>query len=192
MVITKPPVKGMARKGRRKGKKEVFDAEEANIQREATIVAEQRAPSWGILEPVHQILELVRPLITSQVIIVVLFVLLVYSWFLRPGRGTSIGYQSFSSPARIAAYEEIWNREESALWDWLEDRVGLEGGYAPPLSSQQQERQKVLRARNVGKGLDNEHMSDRQIDEQIRTTEEKLMALKEAVERRKTQTRGHI
>ena len=186
-VTTKPPVKGMTRKGKRKGKKEVFDAEEAIIQREADIAEEKKASGWGPLEPVRQILEPIKSMVRispSQFAIFFLGFLLAYNWFTSPRKGSNVGFPGYSSPERIAAYEEIWRREESALWDWLEDRVGVEDVYRSPLSGDR-EQQKVLGARKVGKQLQDERMSDRQMDEQIRTTEEKLAQLKEAVERRK-------
>lgn len=183
----------MPRKGKRKGKKEVFDAEEAITHREAIIAAEQKAPGWGVLEPVHQILDpvisIIRPFITSQVIIAVLFVLLAYSWFVQP-RGSGVGFPGYSSPERIAAYEEIWRREESTLWDWLEDRIGVDGVSMPPLSGPQADRQTILRAKGMGKQLEDERMSDREMDQQIRTTEEKLQALKDAVGRKKAKRRN--
>lgn len=194
-VTTKPPVKGVARKGKgKKGKKEVFDIEEAVSQREAAIAAEQKSSAWGPLEPLRQVLDpvlaLVRPLISSQLIMVLLVVLLAYSWLAKPRGSVGLAVPGYTSPERIAAYEEIWRREESALWDWLEDRVGLDGVYAPPRSSQQHDRQKVLRAKEMGKALRDDRMSERQMDEQIRTTEEKLAALKEAVQRKKTRAQA--
>lgn len=81
----------------------------------------------------------------------------------------------------MAAYEELWRREESELWDWLEDRVGLEGMYAPRMEG----RQKVLAAREMGKRLESEGMKEREVDDAIRVTEERLGALKGAVEREK-------
>ena len=81
----------------------------------------------------------------------------------------------------MAAYEELWRREESELWDWLEDRVGLEGMYAPRMEG----RQKVLAAREMGKRLESEGMKGREVDDAIRVTEERLGALKGAVEREK-------
>lgn len=185
-VTTKPPVKGMARKGKRKGKKEVFDAEEAITQREAEIAEEKKASGWGPLEPVRQILEPVTSMIRitpSQVAIFLLSFLLAYNWFSSPRKGTNVGLPGYSSPERIAAYEEIWRREESALWDWLEDRAGIENNYRSPLGGREQ--QKVLGAKKLAKKLEEESMSERQMDEQIRTTEEKLAQLKEAVGRRK-------
>lgn len=176
----------MARKGKRKGKKEVFDAEEAITQREAEIAEEKKASGWGPLEPVRQILEPVTSMIRitpSQVAIFLLSFLLAYNWFSSPRKGTNVGLPGYSSPERIAAYEEIWRREESALWDWLEDRAGIENNYRSPLGGREQ--QKVLGAKKLAKKLEEESMSERQMDEQIRTTEEKLAQLKEAVGRRK-------
>jgi hypothetical protein len=172
----------MARKGKRKDKKEVFDAEGAVAKREAAIAAVQQSSNWGPLEPVRQLLDpissIIGPLITSQVIIVVLFVLLAYSWFFSSsGRGSAVGGQGMYTPERMAAYEAIWQREENALWDWLDDRVGLGDSMLPPA------RQKVLRAKSMGKRLEDERMEGRQMDEAIRTTEERLQALKDAVGR---------
>lgn len=169
----------------------MFDAEEAIAQREATTATPDSKPAdWGIFEPIHSIVDLllspIRPLITSQVGIAVLFVLLAYMWMSAPRAHSGIGFAGYSPPERIAAYEEIWRREESALWDWLEDRVGLDGIYAAPGSGKgSRERQKELNTRSMGKKMDDERMTERQIDDAIRTTEEKLAALKEAVARKK-------
>lgn len=132
-----------------------------------------------IVEPIFSI---VSPFITSQVIIAVLFVLLAYSWLVPTrGPGAGVAFPGYTSPERIAAYQEIWRREESALWDWLEDRTGLTEGVPLGAGVRHQERQKVF-----GRNLDEDvNMSERQMDEQIRTTEEKLAGLKEAVERRR-------
>ncbi|KAK5128029.1 hypothetical protein LTR85_005146 [Meristemomyces frigidus] len=188
-VTTKPPVKGVARKGKRKGKKEVFDVEVANAERTTSVAPDQKPMTWGPLEPLHQILDIVgsmvRPFITSQVIIAVLFTLLLYNWVTGLRAGTGVGLSGFSSPQRLAAYEEMWRRDESELWDWLEDRVGLDHLYAPSLNKDQQDRQTTLNARTMAKKLDAERMSDRQMDDAIRVTEERLGALKDAVSRKK-------
>lgn len=102
-----------------------------------------------------------------------------------------MAHYGYSTPERIAAYEEIWRREESALWDWLEDRVGLEGVYTPQVANAagQQERQKILQAKSMEKKLQGSGMSERQMDDAIRTTEVKLAALKEAVKRKKARVK---
>ena len=188
-VTVKPPVKGVARKGKRKGQKEVFDAEATNAERAASVVGDQVTSNWGPLEPLHQalnpVISIFSPFITSQVVIAVLATLLIFTWINPPRRGgMSVGFPGYTAPERLAAYEEIWRREESNLWDWMEDRVGLDGIYVPSGDSQQKDRQKVLAARNMGKKLDNERMSERQMGDAIRITEERLSALKEAVARK--------
>lgn len=189
-VTTKPPVKGTARKGKRKGKKEVFDADEANAQRSASVAAEKEVSNWGPLEPLHKalspVISILNPFMNSQVVIAVLTVLLLYTWINPPRRGgMGMSFPGYSSPERIAAYEEIWRREESNLWDWLEDRVGLDGIFVPSGEGQQRDRQKVLAARNMGKKVEEGRMSERQMDDAIRVTEERLSVLKDAVAKKK-------
>nr|OQO29678.1 hypothetical protein B0A51_02583 [Rachicladosporium sp. CCFEE 5018] len=183
-VTTKPPVKGApTKKGKgKRSKQEVFDATAANGKREAA-VKEQEA-NWGLFEPVRGPLEpiasLVKPFITSQVVIAVLLIMLLYSWlFPGAGRGgTGVGY---THPDRVAAYQELWRSEEGELWDWLEDRVGLDGMYAPKFDGQGS----AADVKEMGKRLKDEKMSEREVREAIRVTEERLGALKEAVERKK-------
>lgn len=189
-LAAKPVVAKGPKKGKRRGKKDSTDADD--IAAQPVVVVEQKPADWGAFEPVRFLLEpivsLLRPFITSQVIIAVLFTLLTYTWFLASGGGRSpgVGFSGYSSPARIAAYEEIWQREEGALWDWLEDRTGMRGGaYGAPLDEQQKRRQQILSARQMGDNIQDERMTERQMDDAIRTTEERLVALKEAVGRKK-------
>lgn len=191
-VTTRTAVKGAAvRKGKRKGKKEALDGEEASVQPTTVATSVQKTPS--ILDPIFALLDPVlaifRPFITSRVIITVLFLLLAYSW-VRPSRGgRGVGYPGYTPAERILAYEEMWRREESALWDWLEDRVGLAHNnvYAAQFAKSEAptERQRVLMARAMAKHVEDERMSERQMDDAIRTTEEKLTALKDAVQRQR-------
>lgn len=155
----------------------------ANEER-AAVVKEQE-PDWGLFEPLRPILgpvaSILSPFINSQVIIAVLFSLLMYTW-LFPSRGSSgVGFPGSSEPERIAAYQELWRREESDLWDWLEDRVGLDHMQAAKLGEQR----KASAGREMQKVLRDERMTEREVDEALRVTEEKLEALKGAVERKK-------
>jgi len=86
------------------------------------------------------------------------------------------------TPHKLAAYEEMWRREESGLWNWLEDRVGLDaiGDDVAGKESRQLLSRNVMAAK-----VSNEQMSDREVDEAIRVTEEKLSALKAAVVKKK-------
>ena len=56
--------------------------------------------------------------------------------------------------------------------------------------SEKQDRQRVLAAQKMGKTLDGERMTERQVDDAIRVTEERLSALKDAVTRKKGKKTG--
>ena len=104
-----------------------------------------------------------------------------YSWSFSSRAPAARGVGFSGPPERVAAYEELWRREESELWDWLEDRVGMDRMHAPQVD----ERQKVLSAKEMGRWLESEGMRGRQVDVAIRITEEWLGALKGAVVREK-------
>lgn len=181
----------VSKKGRRKGKRD--EAAESAPEMVAAVTA-QTAPNWGLFEPLHVLLSpflaIIRPFLTSQVIIAVLFVLLVYTWIWPPYRRSGVGFPGFAGPERLVAHEEIWRREESELWDWLEDRVGLDHLYAPSLNPAQQERQKVLNTRSMSKKIANERMSERQMNDAIKVTEERLLTLKDAIAAKNKAERG--
>ncbi len=107
------------------------------------------------------------------------------SWFRFGfyGRGSGAGDLStyFGTPERVAAYEEIWRREESELWEWLEDRVGMdrlrEVGKMP------------IEAQTMQGRLKDERMDEREMDAAIRVTEERLRVLKASVEKAKAAIR---
>ena len=187
---------------------------------------------WGVLEPVHGVLgpvvDIVKPLLTGNVMYGLLVGLLVASWFGFGFRGNNnnnngggvgggaggmaLRRGGVSYPERMAAYDEMWRREESELWDWLEERVGLDRlmdgsamGHAGSSSSSSGSgsgsgdssyphrqyhygpRKRVMEPRTVREKLREEHMDDRQILEAIRVTEEKLQVLKQVVDKREKQ-----
>ena len=82
----------------------------------------------------------------------------------------------FGTPERIAAYEEIWRREESELWDWLEERVGME--------RLREATRNPGERKNLEDKLRDEKMEERELDSAIRVTEEKLKVLKGGVEKK--------
>lgn len=189
-VTSKSPSKVVGRRGRRKGRKETMDSEDASAQRDVTMAAEKSGVNWGLLEPLHKILEpvleLIRPFVTSQVVIAVLFMLLAYTWVFPARSPGNVGLGNYQPSARMAAYEELWRREESALWDWLEDRVGLDEVHAAT-SDIGKTQKSALRSKSIGKRLLRDGDDQLQLDDAIRTTEEKLLALKQAVQRRKSE-----
>jgi hypothetical protein len=99
--------------------------------------------------------------------------LLVAAWFgFGDKRGSGGGMERWGSAERMVAYEEVWRREESELWEWLEERVGR-GGVGGVGGGRPVEEKQVP----LGEG--------REMDVAIKVTEEKLRALKGAVEKRK-------
>lgn len=141
---------------------------------------------WGILEPIRPVLEpftdVLKPLLTGNVMYGLLVGLLVSTWFgfgLTPRKSVSPYGPQFGiyGPDRLAAYEEMWRREDSELWDWLEERVGLDRLSSDAVTT----RKRVTEPRNMEEKLREERLEAREVEEAIRVTEEKLRILKDAV-----------
>lgn len=106
--------------------------------------------------------------------------LLVASWFGFGLRGNGSSDMSrwgpgLGTPERMAAYEEMWRSEESELWKWLEDRVGMDHLRNVAMGEERAVRDK----------LKDERMAAREVDHAIRVTEERLRVLKGVVEKEK-------
>lgn len=144
------------------------------------------AESWGLLEPLHgplgPVVDIIKPLLSGNMGYGLLVGLLVAAWFgfgqsRGPAGGKGMGY--FGTPERIAAYEEIWRREESDLWDWLEERVGMDRVHHVRSSGKSDE------GKTFDEKLREERMSEREVEIALKVTEEKLNALKAVVEKQK-------
>lgn len=177
-------------KPRRKGRKsKAAHQSQSASDAESTKKAAAR-PDWGLLEPVRPLLSpfvnTLTPILTGNVVYGLLVGLLVATWFgfgtnSRSGKhGQELGYLNY--PERMAAYEEMWKREESELWNWLEERVGLErlNGDAPRVQS----KRKVVSVspRAIQDRIRKGGMDERELREAIRVTEEKLEVLRGVVE----------
>ncbi|EQL02525.1 GRAM domain containing protein [Ophiocordyceps sinensis CO18] len=135
------------------------------------------AKNWGLLEPVRGLVEpcvdVVRPLLTGNVMYGLLVGLLVAMWF---GFGSAPSKSSatygpgvgFYSPYRVAAYEEMWRLEERVGLD----RLGSEGPHA---------RKKTPEPRIIEEKLKEGRMDEMEVEEAIRVTEEKLKVLRAVV-----------
>lgn len=161
---------------------------------------------WGAFEAVRPVLgpivDLLKPIMTGNVMYGLLVGLLVAAWFgfgFPPNNGRAAQQNMGMGPTngphsgavygfadRFAAYEEMWRREETELWDWLEERVGLErlhSGRAPS-------RKQPIEPRTVEEKLREERMDEREIEEAIRITEEKLNVLKGVMGQKKQRDGG--
>jgi hypothetical protein len=165
----------------------------------------KKEEDWGMFDflrgGLNQVVSIFQPAANGPVAISVILILLFLLWFRgssRPSTG-SVGYMEYSSANRIAAYDEMWRREESELWDWLEARAGLNGlamgdeaGSAVSKDSKKdskvklKQRQKILGGKDVEAKLNEERMSEREMEDAIRVTQERLHVLKDVVERRRS------
>jgi hypothetical protein len=136
-----------------------------------------------LFEPVRPIfgpvVGIVNSLATGNMMYGLLVGLLVASWFRFGtsgiGRGGDVGWGDTAD--RIAAYEEIWRREETELWNWLEHRAGMDT--LRDAARMQSE------ARVINDRLKDEKMQNREMDDAIRVTEEKLRLFKAVVQKDK-------
>ena len=186
------------KKGKRRRETDA-DLESATVEKAKVASATKQDSDWGILEPLHGILgpivDPISSLISSNMIIGFLVLLLLISWFRGPSArragGGQVGFSTMTSPERAAAYEEIWRTEESELWKWLEERMGMEGASYPASSGQKSpaevraKRPQFLQSQGFKARMAEEKMSDREVNHAIKVTEEKLEALKLAVQKKR-------
>lgn len=159
-----------------------------------------KASTWGLLEPLRRlftpVLEICKPLFSLQSLVGLLVFLLIISWFGNSRHrhaSPQLGFLALrpDNAKRMAAYEEIWRTEESALWDWLEERIGMDDGHFFPT-------EKVRAGPDGGKtaeassgrflgGMNGKSgsISDREVEWAIELTEEKLRLLKQKLQKEK-------
>lgn len=169
-------------KGKKKGRR---GREAKSISKTTDGAADSHPPAenWGLFEPVRPILgpvvDILGPLMTGNVMWGLFVGLLVATWFGfgSYGKGGSRDMGFLSTPERVAAYEEMWRREESELWEWLEDRAGMDR--IRDVSKM------PIEAKTLEEKLRSEKMEEREVDAAIRVTEEKLKVLKDSVAKKK-------
>ncbi|KAJ6782291.1 hypothetical protein PWT90_00614 [Aphanocladium album] len=180
-------------KGKKKGKKgraSLTANESSNVSAKKI---EASKVNWGPLEPVRGILEpildILKPILTGNVMYGLLVGLLVASWFgfgfspSKPAGGFGAGaggrgeLMDMYGPLRLAAYEEMWRREESELWEWLEERTGL----GQVGSDSHGIRKRAVEPRTMQERVRESRMDAREVQEAIRVTEEKLKVLRQVI-----------
>lgn len=188
-AVSKRSAAAAGGKGRKRGKK-------GKTSQTANVTSDSDEPSkasvknnWGVLEPLHDIigpvLDIGKPLMTGNLLYGLLVGLLVTAWFGFGGNNRPVarpygsGLGLYGYPDRLAAYEEMWRREESELWEWLEERVGMERLSSGAPASHP--RQKVVEPRTMEEKVREDRMDEREVKEAIRITEEKLRVLKSVV-----------
>lgn len=199
------PAGGIKKAGKGRRKKAAANVETgaaaaataANAKLEAT---KREAESWGIFAPLHRHLSPVagifKPFWSSYVAIGVIGLLLVvtYTHVLIPPGSVVLSsdgrYGGLTSSQRLAAYEEMWRHEETELWNWLEERAGIDGLNFPTTSNPQETlvrqlgRRQRLHSKDLASRLAEEHISDREMEHAIRITRERLDLLQRIVDER--------
>ncbi|KAF1961609.1 hypothetical protein CC80DRAFT_488074 [Byssothecium circinans] len=177
---------GKPGKGKKRSKANIATSDTPATSTPSTANPATKENSWGPLDPLRSLLgpvaDIIDLLITKQNIIVLLFALLLYNhFFSRSSPSSSIsGGHRMSSAERQVAYEEIWRNEEADLWKWLEERVSLDRVHSSVGGAE-----RVLKGAEIQSKLVAESIRERQVDEAIKTTEQKLRALKHAVRRKR-------
>lgn len=179
---------GKGGKSKKRSKTQSMDDPAASVTASAP-VSQVKQSNWGLLDPLRSLLgpvaDIIDLLFTPQILIPLLGILLIYSWFFRGGPPAAVGQPRWSVAHRQVAHEEIWRYEESELWKWLEERVALDRVHHSVSSS------KLPDQDQFHEQIHPENMQEREMDEAIRVTEEKLKTLKEAVNRKKKNLQTH-
>lgn len=177
---------GKGGKGKKRSKANILD-EAPVITSAPTPASQNKQSNWGLFEPVRGLLgpvaDIVESIFTPQIIITILGALLMYSWFFR-GASTAVGPNHWSVAQRQIAYDEIWRHEESELWKWLEDRVAMDRVHTAVASNRKSEPDQPLQVR-----IQPKDMQEREMDEAIRVTEQRLNVLKKKVENERVKSR---
>jgi hypothetical protein len=178
-------VPGKGGKSKRRPKGNLLD--EAPMPTTApTTINQPKQSNWGLLEPLRSLLgpiaDILESIFTPQVIITILGALLMYQWFFR-GSSAVTGPNQWSAAQRSVAYDEIWRHEESDLWNWLEERVALDRAHSSVAGARLQPEPGMQNPMAPGS------MKEREMDDAIRVTEQRLKALKDAVTRERSKSR---
>ena len=160
----------------------------------------KKEENWGLLEPLRGTLgpfvDPISPFVTMQGIVTVLCIMVLWMWIRGPSSVQLGPHTPLRQKDRIVAYEEMWRREESELWEWLEKRAGVDAlnlQASPRKTANERaeqkrltkERQQVLKAKEVETRIREEKMSEREMEEALKVTRERLEVLEGVVEKRK-------
>ncbi|RMZ78995.1 hypothetical protein DV737_g3636, partial [Chaetothyriales sp. CBS 132003] len=162
--------------------------------------------NWALFEPLRgylgPIVNVIRPVVKMEYIVAMLSLMVLILWFSKPRPGRGLGpYAGLNSAQKLAAYDDMWRKEEIELWDWLEQRAGInsallqkwsasQGDQAQADAAREQkvkqiQRQKVLRGKDMEARLREEKMTQREMEEALRVTRQRLDILEHAIGRRK-------
>lgn len=156
--------------------------------------------NWGILEFVRPTLgPVVAPIkgfVRTETILTILALMVLWMWFRGPTAGSNTALSRSHRLQHMNVYEDLWHREESDLWIWLQDRAGVDGSLLRDRLQDQtssdkdskqkaQQRQKLLKSKDMESKVREEKKSMREMEEAVRVTQERLDMLQRALEKQK-------
>lgn len=156
----------------------------------SSVVAVTPGPeSWGLFEFLRPYLgpigDILGPMLPANFGIMVMAVLV--TWFIATRfRSPAANNGQMTATGRYPPYynlEDMWKNQEERMWDWIEDRVGMDGVPGLQYSNREGKRREFERkyaAKAAGKGI-----KSRQVDEAIAVMEERLESLKRLVDKDK-------
>ncbi|KAF3940486.1 hypothetical protein ABW19_dt0206235 [Dactylella cylindrospora] len=156
----------------------------------AANAAASAAQKWGLLAPVMEPIASIVGEFGAGIIVAVL-VFALWLTISRAISGDGGRYDSRGSRrSEKELFDNMWMREEAGLWEWLEDRsrIGDALGYDERVDKRYEKEAKGMRdgIRMQSGNLD-PSMVQRQVDEAIRVTEERLGVLKRVNEERRAE-----
>jgi len=160
----------------------------------------KKEENWGALEFVRPILGPVvapiKPFVTTETILSILTLMVLWMWFRSPTAGSSTALSRSHRLQHMNVYDDLWRREESELWSWLQDRAGVDGSLLRDRLKDQtwldknskekaKQRQKLLKSKDMESKVREEKKSMREMEEAVRVTQERLDMLQRALEKQK-------
>ncbi|KAH0846960.1 hypothetical protein AYO21_02344 [Fonsecaea monophora] len=190
-------------KKKRRGEKKT---KEENIEEE-----KKQAVHWGVFEPLHPlspVIDTLRSFVKMEVIVAILFIMVIMLWLRGLGGTNQLG-PSRSHTERLAAYDSLWLREENEFWDWLESRASIDtislreksatsfgrsnrDEARDPAKQRSMQKRKPKRSKSsagpdVEARIKEEKFSQREMEDAIRVTKERLEILEKAMAKNKHQ-----
>ncbi|KAF3177669.1 hypothetical protein EYR41_008689 [Orbilia oligospora] len=185
-------------KGGKKKRKAGGDAAAATAATSAPVQSSSSsaAQKWGMLAPVMEPISSMVGEFGAGILVTLIVVMLSMSLsraiFGDPSAG---GRERGLRKSEREILAEMWLREEAGLWEWLEDRAGLEEVISP--FEERVGRRYGWEAAAMKEGIKRQsgkvdkRMADRMVEEGIKVTEERLGVLKRVNEERKGCTCGN-
>jgi hypothetical protein len=185
---------------------------EKKQKEEKTEEKKSQAPNWGVFEPLRgplsPVVDILRPVLKLEVVVAVLCVMVLLMWIRGPSStGQVAPYRSSSD--RLAHYDGIWAREENDFWEWLESRANVDTVVlreqaagkqrqtkqdakrvaTQRLQQQKKKRSKSSSSQEMEAKIKEEKISQREMEDAIRITKERLEVLEKVVEKKKEAAR---